>query len=91
MFNLGPMELLVIVVVALVVLGPQRLPEAMRQLGKGVAEVRRWSSTMTTSVQSAFDEERAPPAPPSAPVAAAGAAPAGVEAPPAPLQRGAPA
>lgn len=72
MFNLGPMELLVIVVVALVVLGPQRLPEAMRQVGKGVAEVRRWSSTMTTSVQSAFDDRPAAPtslpAPAPAPV-----------------------
>ena len=57
MFNLGPMELLVIVVVALLVLGPQRLPEAMRQVGKGVAEVRQWTSQVTTHVHSAFEAE----------------------------------
>ncbi len=86
MFNLGPMELLVIVVVALVVLGPQRLPDAMRQVGKGVAEVRRWSSTMTTSVQSAFDDRPASPASSPAP------APALVEAAPdAPVQTHVPA
>lgn len=54
MFNLGPMELLVIVVVALVVLGPQRLPDAMRQVGKGIGEARRWSAQLTNEVQSAF-------------------------------------
>lgn len=54
MFNLGPMEVLVIVVVALVVLGPQRLPDAMRQVGKGVGDLRRWSTQLTGEVQSAF-------------------------------------
>lgn len=76
MFNLGPMELLVIVVVALVVLGPQRLPGAMRQVGKAFAEARQWSSSLTTTVQSAFDDEPARPAPATAaaqPVAPAAA------------------
>lgn len=69
MFNLGPMELLVIVVVALVVLGPQRLPEAMRQVGKGVGDLRRWSGAVGTEVRSAFDADRpAPPPPPPAAV-----------------------
>ena len=68
MFNLGPMEVLVIVVVALVVLGPQRLPEAMRQVGKGVGDLRRWSTQLTSEVQSAFvpgpaDAARDEPAP----------------------------
>ena len=54
MFNLGPMEMLVIVVVALVVLGPQRLPEAMRQVGKGVGDLRRWSTQLTSEMQSAL-------------------------------------
>ena len=67
MFNLGPMELLVIVVVALVVLGPQRLPDAMRQVGKGVAEARRWSTQVSTEVRSVFDDgETRPSSPPRA-------------------------
>ena len=38
--NIGPLELLVLGVIALLVLGPKRLPEAARSLGKGVREMR---------------------------------------------------
>ena len=44
MFGIGMPELLVIMVVALVVLGPSRLPELARSLGKAMAEFRRQSS-----------------------------------------------
>jgi sec-independent protein translocase protein TatA len=40
MFNIGPMELVVILVIALVVLGPKRLPEAGRSIGKGLKEFK---------------------------------------------------
>jgi sec-independent protein translocase protein TatA len=40
-FGIGLGELLIIAVVALVILGPDRLPEAFRSLGKGVADFRR--------------------------------------------------
>ena len=36
----SPMELMVIAVIALIVLGPSRLPEAARSLGKGMREMR---------------------------------------------------
>jgi len=36
----GPLELLVILVVALLVLGPQRLPEAARSVGRGMRELK---------------------------------------------------
>ena len=36
----SPMELMVIAVIALIVLGPSRLPEAARSLGRGMREVR---------------------------------------------------
>ena len=36
----GPLELLVILVVALIVLGPQRLPEAARSVGRGMRELK---------------------------------------------------
>jgi sec-independent protein translocase protein TatA len=36
----GPLELLVILVVALIVLGPQRLPETARSVGRGVRELK---------------------------------------------------
>jgi sec-independent protein translocase protein TatA len=36
----GPLELLVILVVALLVLGPKRLPEAARSVGRGMRELK---------------------------------------------------
>ena len=53
--SLGPAEILVILVVALIVLGPKRLPEAGRQVGKALAEVRRWANDMKSEVQGALD------------------------------------
>jgi sec-independent protein translocase protein TatA len=38
--NIGPMELVVVLIIALVVLGPKRLPEAGRSLGKGMREFK---------------------------------------------------
>ena len=37
---LGPLELMVILVIALIVLGPQKLPEAARSVGKGMRELK---------------------------------------------------
>jgi sec-independent protein translocase protein TatB len=41
MFGIGMPELLVILGLALIVLGPKKLPELARALGKGMAELRR--------------------------------------------------
>jgi len=43
--NIGPLELLVIGVIALLVLGPKRLPEAARSLGKGMRELKEAMSS----------------------------------------------
>ena len=56
--GLNPVHILVVVVVALVVLGPQRLPEAARQAGKALAEFRRWSEDLREEAHSAFDPRR---------------------------------
>ena len=40
MFNVGPLELIVVLIIALIVLGPQRLPEVARSVGKGMREFR---------------------------------------------------
>jgi sec-independent protein translocase protein TatA len=37
----GPLEMMVILVVALLVLGPQRLPEVARSVGKGMRELKQ--------------------------------------------------
>ena len=45
-FNIGPMELVVVLVIALLVLGPKKLPEVGRSLGKGM---REFKDALTTS------------------------------------------
>jgi sec-independent protein translocase protein TatA len=38
--NVGPLELIVVLVIALIVLGPKRLPEVGRSVGKGMREFK---------------------------------------------------
>lgn len=53
MFNIGTSELVVIVIVAIIVVGPAKLPQIMRTLGKGLAEFKRMSS----DVKDTFETE----------------------------------
>lgn len=38
--NVGPLEIIVVLIIALVVFGPKRLPELGRSLGKGIREFK---------------------------------------------------
>jgi sec-independent protein translocase protein TatA len=58
--SLGPAEIMVVLVVALIVLGPNRLPEAGRQLGRAMREVRHWSTRLQDEVRSTLDAEPEP-------------------------------
>jgi sec-independent protein translocase protein TatA len=49
--SLGPAEILVILVVALIVFGPKRLPEVGRQVGQAMRELRK----MQDQVRAEFD------------------------------------
>ena len=56
MGNLGSGELLVIFFVALIVLGPNKLPDAARQVGRAVNEIRRISSGFQREMRDAMQE-----------------------------------
>ena len=38
--NIGPMELIIVLVIALIILGPKKLPDAGRSLGRGMREFK---------------------------------------------------
>lgn len=38
--NIGPMELMIVLVLALIILGPKKLPDAGRSLGRGMREFK---------------------------------------------------
>jgi len=50
MLDLGLSELLIILAVALIVLGPKKLPEVARSLGRGLAQFRRASEDLRRSI-----------------------------------------
>jgi TatA/E family protein of Tat protein translocase len=68
MFGIGLPELMVILVVALLVFGPTKLPELARSLGRGLAEFRRASSDLRQSFVDAAEDARIDRPPPKTPV-----------------------
>ncbi len=79
MFGLGIWEFAIILIVALLVLGPEKLPKVARQLGRVTRELRRAVNEFQSSLTNADFEARTPPRPtasiqpppPSAPSASA--------------------
>lgn len=63
MFNVGPLELIVVLIIALLVLGPQRLPEVARSVGRGLREFRNSIEGGGDDEDDEYDE---PPASPQA-------------------------
>lgn len=60
MFGIGMTEMLIIAALALVVLGPKKLPDLARSLGRGFAEFKRATNELKTTfeMESRAEEER---------------------------------
>ena len=58
MFGIGMPGLLIILVVALLILGPAKLPQVARSLGRGLAEFRRASSELRSTLTAPVEEIR---------------------------------
>ncbi len=94
MFGLGMGEVVIILVLALILLGPQRLPEAAKQLGKGLRDFRKATEDLKSQFETELyaadptkpakptlvDGPRASGPDAAAPVFAAGVSPGGVPA-----------
>src|SRR5436190_13798402 len=88
--NIGAPELIIILVIALLILGPGKLPEVGASLGKSIREFRKASTDLQESVNVNVDTSPLPVAAPAATVAAAPVA-AAVPAAPAPVAPAEPA
>jgi len=68
--SLGLPEILFILVLALLLFGPRRLPEIGRTIGKGLSEFRRATNDLKRSIETEIEMEEAPrrpaPVPPTA-------------------------
>jgi Tat protein translocase TatB subunit len=77
MFNIGPQELLLILLVALIVVGPKRLPELSRSIGKGLRELRKAQDEVRKTINLGLDETQPTASKPRAGSRAATASPEG--------------
>jgi sec-independent protein translocase protein TatA len=55
--QIGPLEILVIFIVALVVFGPSKLPQIGRQVGRGFREFRKFQAGLREDIEDAFRED----------------------------------
>ncbi len=56
MLSLSPVKLLVVLVIALIVLGPEKLPQVARQLGAAWGDLRRFRTRLESDVRGAFPD-----------------------------------
>jgi sec-independent protein translocase protein TatB len=63
--SLGPGEILIVAIVALIVLGPDKLPQAARNIAKFYKEIRSFSTSVRSQVEEALEIDDDRPKPPS--------------------------
>jgi sec-independent protein translocase protein TatA len=57
--SIGPMELIIVLVIALIVLGPKKLPEVGRSVGKGMREFKDSLNGITDDDDDDDEDDRA--------------------------------
>jgi Tat protein translocase TatB subunit len=57
MFGIGFQELLIIAIIALLIVGPKKLPDLAKTLGKGFSEFRRASEDITDDLKQAMQSD----------------------------------
>jgi sec-independent protein translocase protein TatA len=55
--QIGPLEILVVLIVALVVFGPSKLPQLGRQVGRGYREFRKFQQGIRDDIEGAFRDD----------------------------------
>ena len=63
MFGIGMPELLLILALALIVLGPKKLPELAKGLGSGIKEFKKATREVSDEIHNAMDDTSSPPPP----------------------------
>ena len=61
MISFGPAKILIVLTVALIVLGPEKLPQMTRQIGKAWGDFRRFREHLESEVRGALGEDLVPP------------------------------
>lgn len=61
--DIGPLEVLLILIIALIVFGPGKIPEIATKLGRMVRALRKATFDLTTAVTKEIDSEEKPPPP----------------------------
>ena len=59
--SLGPMEIFIIMILALVLFGPKKLPEIGKSIGKGLREFKKASNEVMTTLETSGEEDDTPP------------------------------
>jgi len=67
MFGIGMQELLIILVIALIVVGPRKLPELAKSLGRGLAEFKRTADDFQSTMMADARTDTSPRTPTIAP------------------------
>ncbi|AEG16111.1 Sec-independent protein translocase protein tatA/E-like protein [Desulfofundulus kuznetsovii DSM 6115] len=58
MFGMGPWELILILIIALVIFGPSKLPEVGQALGKGLREFRRAANPVREEIKEEVTQDQ---------------------------------